>query len=225
MDRDFSGLKMIGIAKWLLVVIAVVVIIMQSVSGRSSNTSITMMRDKVTEAADLTKMQEGDNQMIRRLYGLDVSQYEGIVLYYPVTNMGAEELLLVKMNDKSQQEEVRAAIEKRLETQKKSFAGYGVEQTAMLEKSVIDIREIMPSSDPRKIRRRCIRPLKKHIEGGENNDIQQYNFCVHFSSRIPAFVLYCTAQDQILCAGAPEPSVLRLGRYTISASASFLHGV
>ena len=140
MDRDFSGLKMIGIAKWLLVVIAVVVIIMQSVSGRSSNTSITMMRDKVTEAADLTKMPEGDNQMIRRLYGLDVSQYEGIVLYYPVTNMGAEELLLVKMNDKSQQEEVRAAIEKRLETQKKSFAGYGVDQTAMLEKSVIDIR-------------------------------------------------------------------------------------
>lgn len=130
---------MISYAKWLLVLIAVIAIILQSVSGRSSSTEIGEMKDKVTAQADLSKMQEGDNQMIRRLYGLDVSQFEGVVLYYPVTNMGAEEILLVKMKDKSQQAEVKAAIEKRLDTQKKSFAGYGADQTAMLEKSITDI--------------------------------------------------------------------------------------
>jgi hypothetical protein len=140
MARDYSSLKIIGYIKWALTLLAVVVIAAQSVSGRTSNTDIETMKKKVTEGADLSAMQEADYQMIRRLYGLDASEFDGIVLYYPVTNMGAEELLLVRLKDKSQQEQVKNAIAGRLETQKNSFAGYGADQTAMLEKSITDVR-------------------------------------------------------------------------------------
>ena len=93
----------------------------------------------VTKTLDTKAMQESDAQMIKRLYGLNPADYEGITLYYPVTNMDAEELLIVQLKDVSQQETVKAAIDARLETQKNSFEGYGVEQYALLEKSVVDV--------------------------------------------------------------------------------------
>ena len=79
--------------------------------------------------------------MVKRLYGLDPASFESCVLYYPNTNMMAEEVLILKLTDTSQQQSVRAAIEARVETQKTTFDGYGVEQYALLtENCIIDIR-------------------------------------------------------------------------------------
>ena len=50
-------------------------------------------------------------------------------------------VLLLKLRDTSQQEAVRAAVEARLETQKTSFDGYGLEQYDLLTNhSILDIR-------------------------------------------------------------------------------------
>ena len=46
--------------------------------------------------------------------------------------MGAEELLIVKLTSVDQAEAVRSAIDARLQTQKNTFDGYGVEQTDLL---------------------------------------------------------------------------------------------
>lgn len=77
-------------------------------------------------------VQPADARMIRRLYGLNPADYEGLTLYYPTTNMGVDELLLVKLKDQSQAETVQNAIASRLAAQKKSFDGYGDEQTYAL---------------------------------------------------------------------------------------------
>ena len=50
--------------------------------------------------------------------------------------MGAEELLVVKLSDISQQEAVKAAVDSRIATQLNNFDGYGVEQTEMLNSSI-----------------------------------------------------------------------------------------
>ena len=128
------------IAKWILIITLAVVLISGRLANRISSTDFDTMVQAVTEAADLTPMQLADNQMLKRLYGVDGSAFDGVLLYYPTTNMGAEELFLVKMADTSQAQEVQAAMENRLATQKKSFDGYGAEQTAMLEKSIIKVR-------------------------------------------------------------------------------------
>ena len=126
--------------KWLLIITLAVILISGRLANRISSTDFETMAQAVTEATDLTPMQLADNQMLKRLYGLDGTSFDGVLLYYPTTNMGAEELLLLKMADTSQAEEVQAALENRLTTQKKSFDGYGAEQTAMLEKSIIKVR-------------------------------------------------------------------------------------
>ena len=95
----------------------------------------------VVETIDMTNMVKAENQMIKRLYGLDPAAFESCVLYYPTTNMMAEELLIVKLADVSQQEMVRAAAQSRVQTQKNTFEGYGVEQFDLLSNNcVIEVR-------------------------------------------------------------------------------------
>ena len=106
-----------------------------------SNADPREVADAVIETIDMENMLEADNQLIKRFYGLDPSSYESCILYYPTTNMMAEELLIVKLSDMGQQEAVRSVVEARIATQKTTFEGYGVEQFEMLSNNaVIEVR-------------------------------------------------------------------------------------
>lgn len=129
------------IARWAAVVAAVVSLVLMFGGDPISDADPAAVQEAVTARLDMTQVLEGDNQMIKRLYGLDPAAYEACVLYYPGTNMVAEELLIVKLTDTAQQEEVSAAIAARLETQKTTFDGYGVEQYDMLTNhAVVEVR-------------------------------------------------------------------------------------
>ena len=140
-QKTLPGSPVLFIVLKAVCLAAIVVFLYSRMSGsRLSTVSFEEMQSAVAGAADLNTMQEADNQMIKRLYGLDPSDFDGICLYYPLTNMGAEELFLVKLRDISQQAAVQDAIDGRLSTQKKSFEGYGIEQSAMLNRSVSEVR-------------------------------------------------------------------------------------
>ena len=129
------------IARWVVVLVAVISLLVMFGGNTVSDADPVEVAAAVTEKIDMTNMLEGDNKMIKRFYGLDPSAYEACILYYPTTNMMAEELLIIKLADVSQQETVRAAIEARIDTQKTTFEGYGVEQFEMLSNNaVIEIR-------------------------------------------------------------------------------------
>lgn len=128
-------------ARWAAVIAGVISLILMFGGNTVSNAEPADVAAAVTEKIDMTNMLEGDNKMVKRFYGLDPSAYEACILYYPTTNMMAEELLIVKLSDLSQQETVRAAIEARIETQKTTFEGYGVEQFEMLtNNAVVEVR-------------------------------------------------------------------------------------
>ncbi len=111
-----------------------------SFSGKGvSGTAFETMKKGVLETVDTSAMLEADNQMIKRLYGIDPNSYDGVVLYYPSTNMGAEEIFLAKLKNVEQAGEVKKAIEGRLASQKKSFDGYGTNQTELLNNSILRV--------------------------------------------------------------------------------------
>ena len=129
------------IARWAVVLVAVVSLMIMFGGNTVSSAEIADVEAAVTAQIDMTNMLPGDNQMIKRFYGLDPSQFEECILYYPTTNMMAEELLIVKLSDLSQQEMVRSAVEARIATQKNTFEGYGVEQFEMLtNNAVVEVR-------------------------------------------------------------------------------------
>lgn len=148
---------LLEVLKWLFVAALCVFLYFILSANRESRAAFSDVQEAVISAADLTPMAEGDNQTLKRLYGLSASDYENVLLYYPTTNMGAEELLLIQLKDLSQQQAVKDAIESRLDTQKKSFDGYGVDQYAMLEKAVVEVQGnyilLVVANDPAPVRK------------------------------------------------------------------------
>lgn len=136
MTMEKATLPLLEVGKWLSLVLVLVFIVSLLVSGKESSAAFVDVETAVTNAATLDNMLPGDHQLIKRLYGLEPGDYEGISLYYPTTNMGAEEILLVKLKTISQQDTVKSAIDARVATQLKSFDGYGIAQCEMLERSV-----------------------------------------------------------------------------------------
>lgn len=121
-----------GLLRWIAAAAAVVLLFSMLSQGGISSADCEEVAKAVTGRLDMSTMQQADSRMLRRLYGLDASQFDACVFWYPTTNMGAEELLIIKLQDVSQQEQVQAAISQRLATQKNSFEGYGVEQYDLL---------------------------------------------------------------------------------------------
>lgn len=128
------------IAAFAAVLATVVFLYTQVMQDRVSSASFDDVSRAVLAELDLDEMQQADAQMIRRLYGFAPSEMDGCTLYYPSTNMGARELLIVKLSDLSQQKAVTDAIAARRQTQMNSFEGYGVEQYDLLEHSVLEVQ-------------------------------------------------------------------------------------
>ena len=121
------------ICRWAAVA-AVIVCIVKSAGGRSglSSADPQTVLESAYSCADTANLQPASNQIIKRLYGIDPSEYAFCQLYYPLTNMDVDELLLIKYTDDSQEQQVKSAVEARLEGQKNAFESYGVGQMELL---------------------------------------------------------------------------------------------
>lgn len=119
-------------ARWLAAIAVVVYLVVLFGGNTVSSAAFSDVCAAVMDVVDTVNMQEAENRMVKRLYGLDPGSFEGCSLYYPVTNMDAEEVLILKLSDTSQQEAVADAVQQRLQTQRNTFEGYGVEQFDLL---------------------------------------------------------------------------------------------
>ena len=130
-----------AVLRWAAAALALALIISLCAGSDTSSADQAQVAEAVLAELDLTQMQQADNQMVKRLYGLSPSDYEGLTLWYPITNMEAQEVLVIKLADPAQADAIRAAVEKRLETQKKSFDGYGIEQYDLLTNhSILEVQ-------------------------------------------------------------------------------------
>ena len=126
--------------KYLVLALFVGLLAYEALGGRVSAATFDEVSAAVTDAAELAPMSLGGNQMLRRLYGLEPEDYDGVLLYYPTSSMSVEELLVLKLSDTAQRDAVESALQARVASQIASFEGYGPDQVAMLEKSVIEVR-------------------------------------------------------------------------------------
>lgn len=133
------GIKITRTLRILLVVFIAVYIGVTVKGATPSQTSFETMC-KVIAKYQNKNTQLGNNQAVKRLYKLNPADYEGVLLYQPNSTMNAEEILVVKLKDKSQANDVKNAIEERKKTQLNTFKGYGAAQTDLLNKSIIDVQ-------------------------------------------------------------------------------------
>ncbi len=133
-------MKCVSIVKYILIVALLVFIGGLLRNGEVSNSKISKVTENVTKSIDMEKLSESDHRMVKRLYGINANDYEGVSLYVAGSNMEVEELLIVKLKSTEQAEAVEEAIKKRLDKQLESFEGYGPEQCKLLNDHVLDVR-------------------------------------------------------------------------------------
>lgn len=83
---------------------------------------------------------EAGSGVWKRYYGLNPKEFDGAVLLYSEGVMDVEEVLLIKVKEETQAEDVEKSIEERLSVQKKNFEGYGAGQMKLLKNAVVETR-------------------------------------------------------------------------------------
>lgn len=130
-----------AVGRWVAILAAVIFLVCSFSAGKVSKTPIDAVEQAVLSKVDTTHIELSDAQILHRDYGLSANDYEGFVLYSPKDFMDPEEILIIKLSDTNQAEQVQAAMQKRLDERTAVFDnGYGPEQYELLTKhSVISV--------------------------------------------------------------------------------------
>ncbi len=123
----------------VLVVIAVYVAALMIFTSGSTKAFVEVEKS-VEAVVDTDALQKADAQGLKRYYGLNSADYDGVMLYTSVSSMSAQEVLLIRTKTDDQVQAVKQAVEQRLENRKNDFAGYAPEQEKLLEQAQISVR-------------------------------------------------------------------------------------
>lgn len=89
--------------------------------------------DLLTVSQNLNGMEKGDGKALKRYYGLNLNDFEEVLIYVPANYMDVSELLVIKAKDPAQLDLIEEAVDTRNAMQLESFGGYGPEQVALLD--------------------------------------------------------------------------------------------
>ena len=101
--------------------------------GVNNDKTVEEIENSMIEKIKFEKMEKGDSKSLKRFYKLNANDYEGVILYTPKSTMDVNEVLIVKVKDKSQIESLEDSIDSRINYQLQSFSGYGPQQCALVD--------------------------------------------------------------------------------------------
>lgn len=124
-----------------LVLIALAVILTFCCYGCHSvaQPSLSQVETDLLASTQNLGMQKGDGKALKRYFGLNISDFEEVVIYTPANYMDVSEILIIKARDAAQLDMVENAVDNRVAMQIESFGSYGPEQVALLENYEIKI--------------------------------------------------------------------------------------
>ena len=137
---DSNRARINSIARYIIVALIVVYIVCLLIFTSGSSKSFEKVAGPVEGAINKETMVKQKELDIKKLYGLNESEYDGVMLYVSSNNLSAEEVLLLKVKDKDQLDDVRKAIDKRLESRMNDFKGYAPEEEAYIDNAVVSFR-------------------------------------------------------------------------------------
>lgn len=128
------------VAKYIVFVLIVGYIALLLLFVGGSRKSFDEVSAAVSRAVDTDSLSAQDSQALKRNFGLNSSDYSGVLYYASVSGISAEEVLLIQVADRSQISQVTDALEERVENRQKDFKGYAPEQAELLKNARQTVR-------------------------------------------------------------------------------------
>ncbi len=111
----------------LLIVIVLAVFIGAYQFVKVKEMDFKLLQKNVSSKIDGVDLKKGDDLTLRKLYAINETEYSDFVSFAPKSNMVADEILIIKCKP-GQADQVMAKIQKRVESQTKSFKDYAPQQ-------------------------------------------------------------------------------------------------
>lgn len=104
------------------------------------NKNLDKVEKEMKKVVTFEHMKRGNSKDIRRFYNLNIHDYDEIILYKPTSTMDVSEVLMVKVKDKSQIENVEDSIDSRINYQLNNFASYGPKQCDLVNNYELKVK-------------------------------------------------------------------------------------
>ena len=99
-------IDLINILKYLMVLVLVMYVVFLISREGSSDVPVDTIEKNITKVMKTKGMSKGSAQDLKKYYGLNANDYDGVMLYIPNDVMSVNEVLVVKVKDESQIEDI-----------------------------------------------------------------------------------------------------------------------
>lgn len=132
--------RILTTAKYVILAAIAVFIAGCVYTQHQGNVPLEEVRAAVEQAIDQETMTDAGNKGFTRFYGLNSSDYDGVLLYQSASGMSADEILLVKVKDREQLEPLTESINGRRSARISDFSGYAPEEEAIMEEAELIVK-------------------------------------------------------------------------------------
>ncbi len=128
------------VGKYLAVFLLLVYVALLLIYSSGSTKSFEDVANQVEDGIEKEHLVKQNAQAVKRYYGVNSADYEGVLLYTSKDSISPEEILLVKVKTDRQVQSLQDAVWQRVESRKNSFENIAPDQVAVLEKAQILVR-------------------------------------------------------------------------------------
>lgn len=126
--------------RYVITVLLLIYIILLALFGGGSTRSFDEVANAISSAMTDQTMEEVDELGFKRRFGMNATEFDGVLMYANQFRLSADEVLLVKASSYQQLEELQARIETRMASRQQDFQGFSQEQAYHIEHAVITVR-------------------------------------------------------------------------------------
>lgn len=131
--------------KTLVVLAAVMSVcgILTGCSGKKEDAKdvpVHTIEERIKQVTSMEAMEKGDRSRLKKLYHLDADEVKDFILYTAESNVEANELAVIRVQQEDLVESVKEKIMERIEAQKVKLKDYRPEQFYLVEKHILKVK-------------------------------------------------------------------------------------
>lgn len=123
------------------VVILLLFIVLITNQNKISDAKPKDVYDKVCSAVNVEGLKKSKNEKFKKEFGFGTNEFEKVYYLSSDSVMDVREILVVKLREDSPTDDLMESIEKRVEDKGTLFKGYAPEESALLEKSIVEKKD------------------------------------------------------------------------------------
>jgi hypothetical protein len=106
----------------------------------AKDVSMDKIEAQLIKKTNIEKLQKQKPRDLVQFIGLDANNYEAVLYYKSKEALSVDEVLVIKVRNKSDVKAVKDAVEKRITSQIEAFDNYGPEQVKELKNAIVTSR-------------------------------------------------------------------------------------